>query len=60
MLGISQREPGERGEALGRLHGEGPYLVVGQRQGVDAASEAEPRYFSDVIVVQIQPKETLK
>ena len=53
-------EPGEAGQGLDGLQGEGSDLVVGEAERVDGGCEAVSRNLSDMVVIEVEPQESLE
>ena len=49
----TELEPGEAGEGLDGLEGEGSDLVAGEAEGVDGGGEAVRRHLADVVRVEV-------
>ena len=53
-------EPGEARQGLDGLQGEGSDLVVGEAERVDGGCEAVSRNLSDMVVIEVEPQESLE
>ena len=56
----TELEPGEAGEGLDGLEGEGSDLVAGEAEGVDGGGEAVRRHLADVVRVEVEAEQPLE